>query len=56
MSYLILEQLPATKDLAATIGPYWSGIASYVLSALAMVAGSLLKPDSNVPATASAAP
>lgn len=43
-AYLIIEQLDATKPFAAQVGPYWSGIATYVLVALAMVAGSLLKP------------
>jgi solute:Na+ symporter, SSS family len=43
--YLVIEQMDSTKDLAAKIGPYYSGIATYVLVALAMVAGSLLKPE-----------
>lgn len=42
--YLVIEQLESTRDLAAKIGPYYSGIATYLLVALAMVAGSLLKP------------
>ncbi len=44
ISYLVMEQVDATKDLAKQIGPYYSGIAAYVLSAIAMVIGSLLKP------------
>ncbi|HEY2572918.1 MAG TPA: hypothetical protein VGH65_02575, partial [Verrucomicrobiaceae bacterium] len=44
--YLVLEQLKATKDLATWIGPYYSGIATYVLVGLAMVVGSLIKPNS----------
>jgi SSS family solute:Na+ symporter len=43
-AYLIMEQLPATAELAKKIGPYYSGIAAYVGSGLAMVIGSLLKP------------
>ncbi|MGB8952036.1 MAG: sodium:solute symporter family protein [Candidatus Aminicenantales bacterium] len=42
--YLILEQVPATADFAKkNVGPYYSGIATYVMAALAMVVGSLLK-------------
>jgi hypothetical protein len=44
IGYLVFEQVPATKPLAVQIGPYYSGIATYVLVALAMVIGSLLKP------------
>ena len=44
IAYLILEQLPGTVDLARRIGPYYSGIATYVLAGMAMVVGSLLKP------------
>ena len=45
VSYLILEQLPATAAFAKDkIGPYYSGIAAYVLVALSMIVGSLLKP------------
>ncbi|MBM3892492.1 MAG: sodium:solute symporter family protein, partial [Verrucomicrobia bacterium] len=43
--FLVMEQLPATKDLAKQIGPYYSGIAAYLLTGVAMVAGSLLKPQ-----------
>jgi len=42
--YLIFEQVPATKPLAGKIGPYYSGIATYLLVGVAMVIGSLLKP------------
>ena len=42
--YLIFEQVPATKALAGKIGPYYSGIATYLLVGVAMVIGSLLKP------------
>jgi SSS family solute:Na+ symporter len=42
--FLILKELPATRPLALSIGPYTSGIAAYVGAAVAMVVGSLLKP------------
>jgi solute:Na+ symporter, SSS family len=45
-AYLVMEQVPSTADLAKQIGPYYSGIAAYVGSGLAMVIGSLLKPAS----------
>jgi SSS family solute:Na+ symporter len=48
VSYLVMEQLPATAVLAKSIGPYYSGIATYLLSGAAMVVGSLLKPESRV--------
>lgn len=44
ITYLVMEQVPSTAEVAKTIGPYYSGIATYVLSAGAMVVGSLLKP------------
>jgi len=44
VTYLVMEQLDATARLAQDIGPYYSGIATYVLSGVAMVLGSLLKP------------
>ncbi|MEN3325553.1 MAG: solute:Na+ symporter, family [Acidobacteriota bacterium] len=45
VSYLVMEQLPATAPLAKSIGPYYSGIATYLLSGAAMVIGSSLKPQ-----------
>jgi SSS family solute:Na+ symporter len=45
ITYLVIEQLPSTAELAKRIGPYYSGIAAYVGSGLAMVIGSLLKPQ-----------
>ena len=48
VSYLVMEQLPATAAFAKSIGPYYSGIATYLLSGAAMVVGSLLKPGSHV--------
>jgi len=42
--YLVLEQVPATASFAKkNIGPYYSGIATYLLAGLAMVIGSWLK-------------
>jgi SSS family solute:Na+ symporter len=46
VAYLITEQVPSTASFAKSIGPYYSGIATYLLSGLAMVIGSLLKPRS----------
>jgi SSS family solute:Na+ symporter len=45
VTYLVMEQVPSTVALAKSIGPYYSGIATYVLSGVAMVVGSLLKPN-----------
>ena len=45
LTYLVMEQLDSTAKLARDIGPYYSGIATYVLSGAAMVFGSLLKPS-----------
>ena len=43
--YLVLEQVQATSVwLRGHIGPYYSGIATYLLAGLAMVIGSLLNP------------
>jgi solute:Na+ symporter, SSS family len=44
VTYLVLEQLDSTAQLAKDIGPYYSGIAAYIFSGLGMVIGSLLKP------------
>lgn len=44
VSFLVLQQIPATRDFVQYIGPYYSGIASYLLAGGAMVVGSLLKP------------
>ena len=44
MLYLVLELVPATHEFTVMIGPNWSGIAAFAGSAVAMVAGSLLKP------------
>ena len=44
LAYLAMEQISYTHNLAVWIGPNWSGIAAFAGSAVAMVAGSLLKP------------
>lgn len=44
ITFLVLEKAPATKDFAKQVGPYYSGIAAYAGSAVAMVIFSLLKP------------
>ena len=41
--FLVLQQLPATAEWAQHVGPYKSGIASYLASGTAMIIGSLLK-------------
>jgi len=43
-TFLALQQVPATAHIAEGIGPYYSGIATYLLAGAAMVIGSLLKP------------
>jgi SSS family solute:Na+ symporter len=44
LAYLVMEQLDSTAQLARSVGPYYSGIATYVLTGAAMVIGSLIKP------------
>src|ERR1700752_209727 len=48
ITYLVMEQVPSTAALAKSIGPYYSGIATYILSGVAILVGSLLKPQSQV--------
>ena len=43
-TFLVCQKLPATKPMTDAIGPYYSGIATYVIAGAAMVVGSLLKP------------
>ena len=45
VAYLVMEQVPSTAALAKSIGPYYSGIATYLLSGAAMIVGSVLKPQ-----------
>ena len=44
VSYLVMEQVPSTAAFAKSVGPYYSGIATYLLSGAAMIIGSALKP------------
>jgi SSS family solute:Na+ symporter len=48
ITFLVLEQLPMTASFAKSIGPYYSGIAAYIFSGLAMIIGSLMKPKKEV--------
>lgn len=43
ITYLILQYLPGTKAFVEAIGPYKSGVATYIFSAFAMFAGSEIK-------------
>ena len=45
VAFLVMQQVPVTKHIADNIGPYYSGIASYLIAGAAMVVGSLLKPQ-----------
>lgn len=46
VSYLVMEQIPATERLAVErIGPHMWGVATYVMAVLAMVVGTFLKPQ-----------
>ncbi len=45
IAFLVIQKTPATKKYADAIGPHYSGIAAFVGSALAMVIGSLIKPQ-----------
>jgi hypothetical protein len=44
MIYLVTEQLTATQEFAKAVGSQLSGVAAFVLTGVAMVIGSLLKP------------
>ncbi len=43
VTYLILQQLPQTHEMANDIGPYKSSIVAFLLTGAAMVIGSILK-------------
>ncbi len=43
VTFLVLEQLPATAEVARSIGPSYFGIATFVLVGLSMVIGSEMK-------------
>jgi solute:Na+ symporter, SSS family len=44
ITFLAMQQIPATSEFANWVGPNRAGIAAYVGTALAMIVGSLLKP------------
>lgn len=44
VTFLIMQQIPSTQPLTVKIGPYYSGIATYIIAGIAMVVGSLVKP------------
>ena len=44
VSFLVLQKIPATEQFTERIGPYVWGVATYLAVAIAMIAGSLLKP------------
>lgn len=41
--YLVMQQIPATSELAKNIGPYYSGIGAFIFAWIAMIVGSNLK-------------
>lgn len=45
--FLVGQHAGPTKELVQRIGPYYSGMATYIVAGLAMVVGSLLKPKSS---------
>jgi SSS family solute:Na+ symporter len=44
LGFLILKDVPITRQFILDVGPYYAGIAAYVGAAVAMVVGSLVKP------------
>jgi SSS family solute:Na+ symporter len=48
VAFLIIQQIPSTKHIADSIGPYYSGIAAYFIAGAAMIVGSLLKPQKGI--------
>jgi SSS family solute:Na+ symporter len=47
IAFLVMQQVPSTKQTSEMIGPYYSGIATYLFAGAAMVVGSLLKPQTS---------
>ncbi|MEO8167404.1 MAG: sodium:solute symporter family protein, partial [bacterium] len=45
ISFLVIQQIPSVRHIADEIGPYYSGIATYLIAGVAMIIGSLLKPQ-----------
>ena len=52
LTFLVMQVVPATTDMARAIGPNYSGILAFIYAAGAMVVGSLLKPVKTNDATA----
>ena len=44
ISFLLLQEIPITKNWMASLGAYKSGVVTYFLTGLAMIIGSYLKP------------
>ncbi len=45
LSFLTMQKLEGTRQFVADIGPNWTGLIAYAATALAMVVGSLAKPE-----------
>lgn len=43
ITFLVMEQMETTQELAKQVGPYKLGIATYIITGLAMIFGSTLK-------------
>src|SRR5690606_13489163 len=43
LAYLILKEVPASRDFVNGIGPYKIGVATYILTGLAMWLGSIIR-------------
>lgn len=45
LSFLTLQKLEGTREWVASVGPNWTGLIAYGATTLAMIVGSLLKPQ-----------
>ncbi len=45
VAYLVMEKMDSTKAFTKSVGPHYSGIAAFAGAALAMIIGSLIKPQ-----------
>lgn len=43
VSFLVMQEIELTQALTQKIGPYKTGVATYLVAAFAMIAGSLIK-------------
>jgi len=43
IGFLIMQQMESTQAMAVEVGPYKVGVATYFLSGVAMIGGSMLK-------------